>query len=460
MLWFKRLILPLFLVFCGQIVTTTPTAVHQAITQEAFASFWQWKAACDACYSTGKTPLTQQAFLTELNAFVQSQNNGPFSDQNNWVKTGLFGKQKPTPEFYSTTKFEPYVQKLEIPANAEVAFHGDVHGDIKSFNAFIEDLSNKGYMDHANPFKIKKQNFYIIMLGDYTDRGQYGAEVLYAILRMKQANPNHFFMVRGNHEDAQYNAHYGLIQELARKFSNSSGTIMDAIHRTYNYLPVALYLKSGTNALQCCHGGMEIGFDHTKKLLNTSDTQKFVLVDVLKKLTRVNALSSQAKKAFNYIHKEDTNHYNPENIGFMWNDFTFDHEDTSNEFACVFEQYGRGKYPQKITQYLLKHDSTPTCTVRGVMRAHQHGHETMQYILNRNGHTHEENTGVAKLWPPQDHMQQPAHALWDGIVCTFSVSPGAYGSSFNYNFDSYGILKTAPNFDDWRLAMTRLVTTQ
>lgn len=460
MLSYKKLIFPVFLLFCGQIVANTPIALQQTIIQNNLSNFRQWKAACDASYSTGKTPLTQKILLSELNAFIEAQNNGPLADQNNWVKTGLLGKQKPSNEFYSTTKFEPYVQKLEIEPGTEVAFHGDVHGDIKSFNAFIEDLNNKGYMDPQDPFKIKKPNFKIIMLGDYTDRGQYGAEVLYAVLHMKQLNPNNFFMVRGNHEDAQINACYGLTQELARKFPNSSGTIMDAIHRTYNYLPVALYLKSGTNALQCCHGGMEIGFDHTKKLLNTSEPQKFVLVDTLKKLTRVNTLSALAKKAFNYIYKEDMQHYNPENVGFMWNDFTFDHEPSSNEFACVFERDGRGEYPQKITQYLLKHDSTPTCTVRGVMRAHQHGHHTMPYILNRNGHTHAENTGVAKLWPPHDHMQQPAQKLWDGIVCTFCVSPGAYGSAYNFNFDSYGILKTAQNFEDWRLAITRLVTTQ
>lgn len=459
MLWFKKLILPVLLVFSGQIAPTTPAALVQTISQKSFSTFWQWKAACDASYNTTKTPLTLELLLSELNAFVQSQNNGPLADPNNWVKTGLLGKQKPSNEFYSTTKFEPYVQKLEVPANAEVAFHGDVHGDIKSFNAFIEDLNNKGYMDPQDPFKIKKQNFKIIMLGDYTDRGQYGAEVLYAVLRMKQLNPNNFFMVRGNHEDLQINAFYGLTQELRSKFTNPN-EVMNAIHRTYNYLPVALYLKSGKNAIQCCHGGMEIGFTHIKKLLDASGPQQFVLLDDLKRATRINELPTKEQGAFDYINKQDMQLYGPTNVGFMWNDFSFEHELTTDKYAPIFQHDCRCEYPEKITKYVLKHDSTPTCTIRGVFRAHQHSHSTMDCILNRNEHTHAENTGVAKLWPPQDHMQQPAQKLWDGIVCTFCVSPGAYGSTYNFNFDSFGILKTAQNFDDWRLAMTRLVTTQ
>lgn len=460
MLWYKKLILPVFLGFAGQLAATTPTNLPITITQKGFTTFWNWKAACDASYASGKTPLTQELFLEQLQGFITAQNNGPLSNQNSWVKTGLFGKQKPSPEFYTTTKFEPYVQKLEIPSNAEVAFHGDVHGDIKSFNAFIEDLNTKGYMDPQDPFKIKKSNFYIIMLGDYTDRGQYGAEVLYAVVRMKQVNPNNFFMVRGNHEDLNINARYGLTQELRDKFANPSEA-MEAIHRIYNYLPVALYLKSGNNALQCCHGGMEIGFNNIKKLLSTCESQRFVLLDTLTRKTCVHELPAQAQEAFSCVHVSNINEYGPSNVGFMWNDFIFESESNMSHFAYVDAIRGRGyEYPQKITQYLLKHASTQECWVRGVFRAHQHNHATMPYILNRNGHTHADNTGVAKLWPPQDHMQQPAQKLWDGIVCTFCVSPGAYGSAFNYNFDTYGILKTAENFDDWRLDIHRLVTTQ
>lgn len=452
---YKKLIFALLFTTCGQVLHITPNAQRTSVVQPTFSTFWEWKIACNK-----KNPLTQEAFISELQAFVESQNNGPLSDQNNWVKTGHFGKQKPSPEFYTTTKFEPYVQKLEIPSNAEVAFHGDVHGDIKSFNAFIEDLNTKGYMDSLDPFKITKPNFYIIMLGDYTDRGQYGAEVLYAVLRMKRVNPNNFFMVRGNHEDLNINARYGLAQELRGKFANPSG-IMETINKTYNYLPVALYLKSGTNALQCCHGGMEIGFYNIKKLLATSEKHRFILLDTLKRKTCINELPSHAQEAFSCIHISDINEYGPSNVGFMWNDFTFEPESNLSRFAYVNAIRGRGyEYPQQITQYLLKRASTQECVVRGVFRAHQHNHATMECILNRNGHTHAENTGVAKLWPPHDHMQQPAHQLWDGIVCTFCVSPGAYGSSFNYNFDSYGILTTAQNFYDWRLEINRLFTTQ
>ena len=47
-------------------------------------------------------------------------------------------------------------------------------------------------------FVLIPENLYMIFLGDYVDRGQFGAEVLYTILRLKLANPDHVFMVRGN----------------------------------------------------------------------------------------------------------------------------------------------------------------------------------------------------------------------------------------------------------------------
>lgn len=462
MLWLQKLIFPLFLFPTGQRMVTTPVIkplASQIVSQRDTINFWQWKAAYNACSIAQKTPLTQEQLLNQINAFVKSQNSGPLAAETHWIKIDS-GKQKPTDEFYTTTQFEPYVQKLEVPANAEIAFHGDVHGDIKSFNAFIEDLYKKGYMDSKDPFKIIKPNFYIIMLGDYTDRGQYGAEVLYAVMRMKQANPDTFFMVRGNHESLSLNTSYGLYHELENKFQNGK-VLLQAIDRIYNYLPVALYLKSENSALQCCHGGIEVGFSHIKKLLDAPGSQKFVLLDELKRETCVHALSTSAQKAFDCVHVQDIKEYNPAMVGFMWNDFIFKPEHNEHGYDYVEAIQGRGyEYPQKITQYLLNHCSTPTCALRGVFRAHQHAPDTMPYILNKNGHTHQDNTGVAKLWPPQDHLQQVPQKLWDGIVCTFCVSPGAFGSFYNYNFDSYGILKTAHNFDDWRLTMNRLVTTQ
>lgn len=111
---------------------------------------------------------------------------------------------------------------------------------------------------------------------------------------------------------------------------------------------------------------------------------------------------------------------------------------------------------QEITKHLLAQASTPHCKLRGIFRAHQHNASTMVRILNHDHQSDPEDAGVAKLWLPS-HTKQPAYTLWDGIVCTFCVSPhNGYGKAFNYNFDAFGILKTGVTFTDWQLVMQRL----
>ena len=41
----------------------------------------------------------------------------------------------------------------------------------------------------------------MVFLGDYTDRGSYGVEVMYVLMRLKVENPDQVWMARGNHED-------------------------------------------------------------------------------------------------------------------------------------------------------------------------------------------------------------------------------------------------------------------
>ena len=69
---------------------------------------------------------------------------------------------------------------------------------------------------------LAKPNTYMVFLGDYTDRGNYGIEVLYTMLRLKLANPEQVFMARGNHEDIQMIASYGFLAECQKNTVRSS----------------------------------------------------------------------------------------------------------------------------------------------------------------------------------------------------------------------------------------------
>src|SRR5207244_16068 len=136
--------------------------------------------------------------------------------------------------------------KLVIPPDSEVFFHADLHGDVHSLIADLTWLNEHGEL---KGFRIVRPNFFMIFLGDYTDRGAYGVEVLYTLFQLRIANPTQMFMVRGNHEEVSLQSRYGFLEEGRGKY----GGEFDArkLMRAYDFLPVAIYLGSGDNFIQC-----------------------------------------------------------------------------------------------------------------------------------------------------------------------------------------------------------------
>ena len=406
---------------------------------------WDWHKKC--------AELNKDQFLYELEQFFKVENNGFLADSSNWLNN-----QMPSNNFFSNTdEFEPYVMKLEVKPGAEIAFHGDIHGDKYSLISYLQWLAENGYTDPEDPFRIKKENFYIIFLGDYTDRGAFGAEVIFTIARLKRTNPNNVFLVRGNHEDVDLNAAYGFKKELEQKF-NDDGTILKTVNRMYNYLPVALYLtcNKGTgykDVILCDHGGIELGFNPatSQALLESNGTIKCTLLGDLLRETN----SQDTPLLLNYIKKLAGNKNftpkSPQEIHFMWNDFDVDDIRTT-------VKPGRGwECDHAFTHFVNQLQSTSHCRIRGIFRGHQHGeNKMMNRILNRDKKNYDDDIGVGKLWITDSVKPKPG-ALWDGIVCTFSVCPHAgYGAEFKYNFDSFGILKTANQYTDWKLQMHRI----
>ena len=428
-------------------------------------TFEEWKALCDALPVSNKHFMHSALSEKELERVVAEYKDYAQKDKK-LIDPAYWLASVPERKKMYGSSFTPYVQKILVKPGSHIAFHGDLHGDVHALNNFLHYLQEKGYLDKN--FTIIRDDFYMVFLGDYTDRGYYGAEVWYTILRLKLANKERVILVRGNHEDKKLNAKYGFNNELKAKFAESGKkTNYQELYNLYNFFPVALYLGCGAddvyNYLLCCHGGLELGFDPRSLLQDKRTPLNTLILDSQSMIDRSPMLKQLSKQTHRAIKKTVPNEYlepfritNPYYMGFMWNDFIVAPDKTVG-YGSRGWQYGK-----QLTHELLKAQSTKAHAVRGVFRAHQHFDPAMMArILNKDKKGRSADVGVGKIWT--DHAKiKEAGALWNGIVCTFLVAPAIFGKSKKapFNFDAFGILITAKAFEDWKLKMVRLAEHQ
>lgn len=323
----------------------------------------------------------------------------------------------------SNQTFKPFAQKLVVPQGTQVAFFGDLHGNIHALCDLLSQLIQDGYLD--NELHILKDNFYLVFLGDYVDRGLYGVEVVYLLLQLYLANPEHVILVRGNHEDQDLNQAMGFTAELEAKFGQFP---MKSIYQIYDLMPCVLYLgtESG-DFVQCCHGGLEAGFnarlllEHQEKNIYQSihNLERKVAIQKLNSLLKLEVLKRiPDREIIDFIPQKPTA---PVTLGFLWHDFTEQGNDSINYMP------GRGwKYGKAITQQLLAQSGSKSAHICGVFRAHQHYGQMLEFLTSKQGIV----------------------SLWDGIVHTFLSAP-IPGSNFPYA--SCGIVTVANSFSDWTM---------
>lgn len=348
-----------------------------------------------------------------LKAFVAQQERILLSE--NWVEKphGLPGA---------------FVQKITVPANAHIVTMGDLHGDSYSLDDLIAcwqkpDRDRPAILDAQ--LRIRTPKTYIVGLGDYVDRADGGAEIWALLAQLKAANPNHVFLLRGNHENKSINESYGFLQELCCKYGAKRAVVlMDQFTSVYRCLPSALLVevKNGSQARDCvlfCHGGIEVGIDLRPVL--SSPAAQYQAVDGIDRVNRWGqSLAGIAPQEYIYASTlEETL------LGFEWGDFCLNDERISY-------QDGRGlKADKLLTQAWLNHMSVPGCRVRAIVRAHQHGNDDDVALLAKNG-------GVYQLWDKTVTTVVSCMPL----LCRMRQL-GAMRTAFL-------ALHVAPTFDQWR----------
>ena len=436
--------------FCASAVGATGVSI----------SFNQWIETCQ------KLPKNRETFIqTEKSALVDLagskeraqveilQTIQQFSkimpqthDSSKWIN----GK---VPNLTKEKSCGIYAQRLTLNSNDIAYVQGDLHGDIYSLTSFLKKMQIQGVLNQ-NSFKIATpsslEKVYFLFLGDYTDRGFYGLEVMYTLWRLKIANPEQVVLVRGNHEDCKIASRFGFWSEIQKKLGDRlSGKVLEAITKMYELLPAVLYVGN-QDFIQCCHGGLEVGYQPTQ-LLDAVE-EKYELIEWLMREQFFSNRCPMAKKlmprAASQEEFQDIKLTGPSmeykspgyftNLGFMWGDFQVD----SN--APSIHTSGRGISASKAL--------TETCLpaldsrVKSIFRAHQHSSELnsmMQGLVS--------SKGIFKLWHPYDMGKK--RVLTKGSVFTFNVSPDSqYGVRCGYGFMTYGqLVAKSGSIENWDL---------
>ncbi len=455
---------------------------RQEDAQWSYASFADWKKACARLPANrtlnGRFPprnvlpfQTAQEFDRVLEAAFKHFKSSRLADADLWL-----GKGPESAVFFDTSRvyfennglpFSPFAQKQRAAPGSQWLVHGDFHGDIHSLLAFLSALNEQGILDG---FQIAAPQTAFLFLGDYTDRGVYGVEVIYTLLRLLLANPEKVFLVRGNHEDISLTARYGFFAELAGKFGRRYNVRKPM--RFYDFLPVVFYLGCGTDYIQCNHGGMEPGYNPAR-LLQEEKPVSFQLLGVLRQrsYTRqhpdfLNYLAPAARGQFISKLRDFTpaSPVFPATLGFMWNDFSL----LSSEPSLAYNPDRAWVYGQSATAHILAHSSAGPYKLRAVIRAHQHSsilNPMMRRLIAGKGlHRHwQENDNTALLNATRPTLERflesgQRRQFAEGSVFTLNAAPDSiYGVGCNYNFDTYAILTTAETFPNWTIEVRNIL---
>jgi branched-chain amino acid transport system substrate-binding protein len=137
------------------------------------------------------------------------------------------------------------IEKFTPTVGTQCFIWGDLHGAFHSLVRDLNKLLELGVI--TDTFTLTEPHYYLIFLGDVIDRSPFILETLSLVMTLMARNPERVVYIRGDHEASDYWKNFGLKQELkirARHLSSQAIPFESTIHRFFNTLPLALYLRS------------------------------------------------------------------------------------------------------------------------------------------------------------------------------------------------------------------------
>lgn len=341
--------------------------------------------------------------------------------------------------------FDGYTARSLTPSGTDYILVPDLHGDIHSLVAFIEDLQAEGFTSSNAPLKLIK-TCRLVFMGDYTDRGLWGSEVIYLLMLLKINNPELVLLLRGNHEDSQMTKDLGFDYEFLAKFGEEGqNRCRKKIEDFNNSLPLALYYGSkgddGIHYLRlACHASAELGYK-PERLFKKTQGLFFDRIKTFKRLSEAKMLPDfKIKHGDNIVSLQDVcedfsakTPQDPHRIGFQWCNLKI----LPGDFS-TYDQKTGFETNEELTLALLDHCNDNKNVIIGMDRGHQHN---PNFVANPLMELIQKSKGCA--------------TVFNGRVATLNVSPDSFHglkdeSNENHRNFTYCIRTTGSTSSNWK----------
>jgi len=431
------------------------------------------------------TALNRESFEKTFNEFIAASKNSLLAQQENWVnENGLdpscFDQDKTKVMFRDlevkkhwhkklSEKDNVYVQKLVLDQDSDIAVITDLHGNVSFLFEILKDLNRRGYLDESDLFKIKgekKRNFYMVFLGDYSDRGVYGLEVFYMLMRLKIANPENIILLRGNHERYGMNEclEAGFLEEFTTKLGVSQDEFVKKIVTMYDLMPSALYMgiangKGVTNYAMLSHAGDVMYKIEEKDQIDPFDPEKILynptnFLQSDKTYEKIDLFEKYAK-LYKGMALQRTGKTKAEGSFFVTRDFI-----CKDDTTRVKKERG-WVVGKPLLQDFLQAINVDEHQIKVMLRGHQH-HGAMGDAVLKHGGIYGSWLDESKQWDGKNPIvlsescfDNNGNSLWTFYSSTIGLDSDKfhekYGKVRNPYIPTYVILKIKREFADWQL---------